>query len=132
MTPELNQKAKAIIVRKGNEFFNGGDMANALKCYNSAAYDSGIEKIADRFYFDEHDPATAMQLYKKLSNARAKEKLAATYKSMAAVLREWLNGETVESLKEKRRAKTGTVKRNIVSVDDKLKKAHFYIRETKR
>lgn len=95
---EINDSTRSALIRKGNELFNLNDIDGAYRCYITASYFGGIEKIADYYNFDKKNPIKAMQLYKFIlkedsnlgGNVRAKKKLDILAQSVVKVLRKWL------------------------------------------
>lgn len=113
---EINDSTKSALIRKGNELFNQRDIDGAYRCYITASYFAGIEKIADYYNFEKKNLLKAMQLYKFIlkedsnlgGNIRAKKKLDILSQSVVKILRKWLKeDETYNNLKEN--AKINTV-----------------------
>lgn len=95
---KINDSTRSALIRKGNELFNKKDIEGAYRCYLTASYFGGIEKIADYYNFDKKNIIKAMQLYKFIlkedsnlgGNVRAKQKLDILAQSVVKVLRKWL------------------------------------------
>ncbi|WP_300367553.1 hypothetical protein [Brachyspira sp.] len=95
---EIKDSTRSALVRKGNELFNQKDIEGAYRCYITASYYGGIEKIADYYNFEKKNIIKAMQLYKFImkedsnlgGNVRAKQKLNKLSESVVKVLRKWL------------------------------------------
>ena len=95
---EINDSTRSALIRKGNELFNQKDIDGAYRCYITASYFGGIEKIADYYNFGKKNSIKAMQLYKFIlkedsnlgGNVRAKQKLDILAQSVVKVLRKWL------------------------------------------
>ena len=95
---EINDSTRSALIRKGKELFNQKDIDGAYRCYITASYFGGIEKIADYYNFDKKNIIKAMQLYKFIlkedsnlgGNVRAKQKLDILAQSIVKVLRKWL------------------------------------------
>ena len=95
---EIKDSTRSALVRKGNELFNQKDIEGAYRCYLTASYFGGIEKVADYYNFENKNIIKAMQLYKLIikedsnlgGNVRAKQKLDKLCESVAKVLRKWL------------------------------------------
>lgn len=95
---KINDSTRSALIRKGNELFNKKDTEGAYRCYLTASYFGGIEKIADYYNFDKKNIIKAMQLYKFIlkedsnlgGNVRAKQKLDILAQSIVKVLRKWL------------------------------------------
>ena len=97
----IDDKTKSALIRKGNELFNERKIEEAYRCYLTASYFGGIEKIADYYNFENKNFIKAMQLYKFIlkedsnlgGNIRAKQKLDTLSQSVAKVLQKWLNDD---------------------------------------
>ena len=95
---EIKDSTRSALVRKGNELFNQKDIEGAYRCYLTASYYGGIEKVADYYNFEKKNIIKAMQLYKFImkedsnlgGNVRAKQKLDKLAESVVKVLRKWL------------------------------------------
>lgn len=95
---EINDSTKSALIRKGNELFNQRDIDGAYRCYITASYFAGIEKIADYYNFEKKNSIKAMQLYKFIlkedsnlgGNVRAKKKLDILSQSVVKILRKWM------------------------------------------
>ena len=95
---EIKDSTRSALVRKGNELFNQKDIEGAYRCYLTASYYGGIEKVADYYNFEKKNIIKAMQLYKFImkedsnlgGNVRAKQKLDKLSESIVKVLRKWL------------------------------------------
>lgn len=97
----IDDKTKSALIRKGNELFNERKIEEAYRCYLTASYFGGIEKIADYYNFEGKNFIKAMQLYKFIlkedsnlgGNIRAKQKLDTLSQSVAKILQKWLNDD---------------------------------------
>ena len=95
---EIKDSTRSALVRKGNELFNQKDIEGAYRCYLTASYFGGIEKVADYYNFEKKNIIKAMQLYRLIikedsnlgGNVRAKQKLDKLSESIVKVLRKWL------------------------------------------
>ena len=107
---EINDSTRSALIRKGNELFNQKDIDGAYRCYITASYFGGIEKIADYYNFDKKNIVKAMQLYKFIlkedsnlgGNIRAKKKLDILAQSVVKVLRKWLNEDETYNNSDKK------------------------------
>ena len=95
---EIKDSTRSALIRKGNELFNQKDIEGAYRCYLTASYFGGIEKVADYYNFEKKNVIKAMQLYRLIikedsnlgGNVRAKQKLDKLSESIVKVLRKWL------------------------------------------
>jgi len=63
----MNNEEKVILVRKGNEFFNKGNIQEAIKFFVKAGYQDGIMRVADYYYYDHKQPLVALKFYKMIN-----------------------------------------------------------------
>jgi len=63
----MKDEEKVALSRKGNEFFNNGDMTEAIKYFVKAGYRDGITRVADYYYFDKKQPLIALKFYKMVN-----------------------------------------------------------------
>lgn len=106
---EIKDSTRSALIRKGNELFNQKDIDGAYRCYLTASYFGGIEKIADYYNFEKKNIIKAMQLYKFIlkedsnlgGNVRAKQKLDKLSESVVKVLRKWLKEDETFNEKNK-------------------------------
>ncbi|MBR7063719.1 MAG: hypothetical protein IKI31_00975, partial [Treponema sp.] len=65
----LSSEQKAVLNRKGNEFFNQGNIENALRIFIATGYSDGLTRIAD-LYAKENKSLEALKLYIMAHNER--------------------------------------------------------------
>lgn len=53
-----------MLIRRGNELFNAGRMAEAEKIFVATMYKDGLTRIADYFFYDKRMPLFAYKYYK--------------------------------------------------------------------
>ena len=63
----MKDEEKVALSRKGNEYFNAGNMTEAIKCFVKAGYRDGIMRVADYYYFDKKQPLIALKFYKMIN-----------------------------------------------------------------
>jgi len=63
----MKDDEKAALARKGNEFFNNGNIAEAIKYFVKSGYRDGIMRVADYYYFDKKQPLVALKFYKMIN-----------------------------------------------------------------
>ena len=119
---EIKDSTRSALIRKGNELFNQKDIDGAYRCYLTASYFGGIEKIADYYNFILKEDSNLG------GNVRAKQKLDKLSESVVKVLRKWLkedetfdaeNKNTKLELDSKNAALPSNYKKN--SLEDILK-----------
>ena len=118
---EIKDSTSSALVRKGNELFNQKDIEGAYRCYLTASYYGGIEKVADYYNFEKKNIIKAMQLYKFImkedsnlgGNVRAKQKLDKLSESVAKVLRKWLKEDETFNNKDNKNDKLELDSKNV-------------------
>ena len=60
----MDNEEKVMLARKGNEYFNKGDIKEAIKCFVTAGYRDGIMRVADYYFYDKKQPLVALKFYK--------------------------------------------------------------------
>jgi len=60
----MNDKERAELIRKGNEFFNNGNVEEAIKIFVRTKYRDGITRIADYYFYDKKLPLIAVKFYR--------------------------------------------------------------------
>ncbi len=63
----MKDEEKVALSRKGNEFFNNGNMTEAIKYFVKAGYKDGIMRVADYYFFDKKQPLIALKFYKMIN-----------------------------------------------------------------
>jgi len=84
--PSLSAQQRTILVRKGNELFNAGNIEQAKRIFVTAHYTDGIVRVGD-YYMKHNDPLEAFRMY-WLAPERAKSEHL--IERMAGVVRSWL------------------------------------------
>ena len=86
---ELTSKDKAALIRKGNEFFNSGNLAAARRVFLTTGYGDGLIRMGDH-YAKKKDFLEAFRMYWL---GKEKRKCEALIEKMIFVIREWLGEE---------------------------------------
>jgi hypothetical protein len=86
---ELTSKDRVSLVRKGNEFFNSGNLAAARRVYLTTGYGDGLIRMGDH-YAQKKDFLEAFRMYWL---AKEKRKCDDLIEKMVFVIREWLHEE---------------------------------------
>jgi hypothetical protein len=63
----MKDEEKVVLARKGNEYFNAGNMTEAIKYFVKAGYRDGITRVADYYFFDKKQPLIALKFYKMVN-----------------------------------------------------------------
>jgi hypothetical protein len=83
----MDSKDRAALIRKGNELFNGGNVAKAIEIFEKTGYGDGLLRVADYYYFDKKMPLVAVRYYRL---AGAKDRVDEIYARMIMALGQWL------------------------------------------
>lgn len=92
---DIDESTKAALIRKGNELYNKGKIADAYRCYVTAQYQAGIEKIGDYYFYTERMPLVALPYYFKVKTERANKKVDEIFERMVFAFKKLLREETV-------------------------------------
>lgn len=87
--PTISPQQRSALVRKGNEFFNRGDIQQAQRIFLTVGYTDGIIRLGD-YYYKNRKPLEAFRMYWL---ARDQHKTELMVERMASVLRIWLREE---------------------------------------
>ncbi len=85
---------KIAMIRKGNEYFNAGQIEPAKKLFVKANYIDGMIRVAD-YYYKRKQPVVALLLYRR---AGCRKQVEEIYESIAGVIRSLLNEDKQNSL----------------------------------
>lgn len=81
----LNSEQKVILNRKGNIFFNQGNIEDARRIFITTGYSDGLTRVAD-YYCSKNQELKALKLYILAHNSRKTQpiydKIAKTMSSM--------------------------------------------------
>ncbi len=83
----LTPKERIILIRKGNELYNKGEIEKAAKIYTTTAYKDGLIRIGDYYYFDEKNPLKAFHFYLE---AKYEKRIRELTERMAEIIKKWL------------------------------------------
>jgi hypothetical protein len=72
----MDTTERAMLIRRGNELFNGKDYKNALKIFIAVEYKDGIARMAGVMEHEKKDKVTALKLYIKSGMRGNVEKLS--------------------------------------------------------
>jgi hypothetical protein len=93
MEKVLTPKERIVLIRKGNELLNSGEIERAAKIFITTAYKDGLIRIGDYYYFDKKNPLRALHFYLE---AKYEKRIRELTERMAMVLKKWLNEDTVK------------------------------------
>ncbi len=112
----MDEKERAALIRKGNEYFNAGDIKHAIENFVKAKYQDGLTRVGDFYYFEKRQPLLAVKFYKL---AGRKDRVDEIYERMIIALGQWLGSE--ESGKSESKKPGLRVKLPPLKVSPKLK-----------
>lgn len=67
VSPVLTTEQKSQLNRRGNEYFNAGNIDMAAKIFTTTGYSDGLSRIAD-YYYGENKKLEALKYYKLAHN----------------------------------------------------------------
>lgn len=85
---DITSEQKAALNRKGNEFFNRGDIDTAKRIFKTTGYSDGLTRVGDVLE-EQGKSVEALQLYWLAHNRRKSEPLV---QKMAFLIRSILTG----------------------------------------
>jgi hypothetical protein len=88
MEKVLTPRERLVLIRKGNELFNNGEVEKAAKIFVTTAYKDGLIRVGDHYYFDEEKPLKAFYYYLE---AKYEKRISELSERMASVIKRWLN-----------------------------------------
>ena len=91
MNQALSPKERIVLIRKGNELFNNGEIEKAAKIYTTTAYKDGLIRIGDHYWFEEKNPLRAFHFYLE---AQYEKRIREISERMAAVIQKWMREDT--------------------------------------
>ena len=88
----LKPKERLLLIRKGNEIFNSGDVEKAARIFTTTAYKDGLIRVGDYYYFERKDILKALHYY---IEAHYEKRIREVTERIAGVIKKWL-GEAKE------------------------------------
>lgn len=82
----LSPERKVILIRKGNQLFNEGDIETAGRIFMTIGYTDGLVRVGD-YHYSRNNTLEALRMYKA---APAQDKVDMIVEKMAHVVRSWL------------------------------------------
>lgn len=71
----MDAKTRIELIRRGNEFFNKGDIEKAAQIFKATNYRDGLIRVGDYFYFEKHQPLRAYGYYRQAGYDKGLEKI---------------------------------------------------------
>jgi hypothetical protein len=92
--PPLTSEQRVALIRKGNEFFNGGKTEEAKRVFLTVGYTDGLIRLGD-LYYKRNQLLEAFRMYWLAPDTRKKNMMV---EKMAGIIRKWLReGRTEEA-----------------------------------
>ena len=89
LAPELSDKERVALIRKGNEFFNEKKYELAKRIFLTVGYTDGLVRLGD-YYYDHKMPLEALRMYKV---APYKKRVEQMIEEIAGIIKKWLKEE---------------------------------------
>ena len=83
---EISSTQKAALIRKGNSFFNSGEIEKAKRIFLTTGYTDGLIRVGD-WYMSQDTPLEAVRMYWL---APAPDKVAEWSEKASGAIRRWL------------------------------------------
>jgi hypothetical protein len=90
--PELSSRQRTALIRKGNELYNKGKLAEAQRIFLTARYSDGLIRIGEH-YRSKNKPLHAFRMFWQAGDSSRTEPMI---EQMAGVVRHWLHESTEE------------------------------------
>jgi len=87
MAQKLQPHDRLVLIRKGNELFNSGQIEKAARIFVATAYKDGLIRVGDYYYFDMKNPLKALHYYME---AQYKKRIRELAERMAVVVKRWM------------------------------------------
>jgi hypothetical protein len=87
----MDSKERVELIRRGNEYFNTGDISNATALFLKTQYRDGLTRVADYYFFDKKQPLVALKYYKLVNR---QDKVNEIFERMIFALGKFLGKET--------------------------------------
>ncbi|OHD71526.1 MAG: hypothetical protein A2W19_16095 [Spirochaetes bacterium RBG_16_49_21] len=87
----MDSRERVEIIRRGNEYFNGGDVHKAAVLFVKTGYRDGLTRVADYYFFDKKQPLIALKYYKLVNR---QDKVIEIFERMMFALSKLLGKET--------------------------------------
>ncbi|MES0491173.1 MAG: hypothetical protein ABUK01_14340 [Leptospirales bacterium] len=87
----MEDKQRILLIRKGNEAFNSGNIALAAEIFKTTEYQDGLIRVGDHYYYEKKQPLLAYGYYRKAKHEPMLNKLS---ESFIFALKYWLSDDT--------------------------------------
>jgi hypothetical protein len=83
----MPKEKRTALIRRGNEFFNKGDIDTARRIYMTTGYKAGLIRLGD-YYYEKKQALEAFRMYKMATFNRSVNSMV---EKMAMIISSWLN-----------------------------------------
>ena len=90
--PSLSPEKRSALVRKGNELYNQGKLADAQRIFLTARYSDGLIRLGEQ-YRKKQRPLEAFRMFWQAGDSARSD---AMIEKMAGVVRHWLHESSEE------------------------------------
>jgi hypothetical protein len=63
----MDSKERIELIRRGNEYFNNGEISKAAALFIKTAYRDGLTRVADYLFYDKRQPLIALKYYRMVN-----------------------------------------------------------------
>lgn len=84
--PGLSPQQKSVLIRKGNELFNGGNVLEAKRIFLTVGYSDGLIRVGD-YHMRKNEPLEAFRMYWLAPDRTKTEPMI---EKMAQIVQAWL------------------------------------------
>jgi hypothetical protein len=85
--PQLSSQKRTALIRKGNELYNQGKLAEAQRIFLTARYSDGLIRIGEH-YRSKNKPLHAFRMFWQAGDSSRTQPMI---EKMADIVRYWLN-----------------------------------------
>ncbi|OHD63584.1 MAG: hypothetical protein A2176_06160 [Spirochaetes bacterium RBG_13_51_14] len=92
----MDNRERVELIRRGNEFFNSGEIPKAAVLFVKTGYRDGLTRVADYYFFDKKQPLVALKYYRMVNR---QDKVSEIFERMVFALGRLLGKETAPPMK---------------------------------
>jgi hypothetical protein len=87
----MDNKERVVLIRRGNELFNNGEISKAAALFVQSGYRDGLTRVADYLFYDKRQPLVALKYYRMVNR---QDKVSEIFERMVFALGRLLGKET--------------------------------------
>jgi hypothetical protein len=92
----MDGKERVEMIRRGNEYFNAGEVRKAEALFIKTGYRDGLTRVADHYFYDQKKPLIALKYYRLVNR---QDKVNEIFDRMVFALSKLLGRETGPKVK---------------------------------